>query len=283
MKDLIYLNSEYKNILKLSEKQFRKEKFLLQKELLKLQEWLLKNNKKLAVVFEGRDAAGKGSTIKKISENLMTRYFNIVELGPPTSQQNNSWFSTYKRLMPNEGEIVFFDRSWYSRAIIQPSMGYCTNAQYNYFMKKVVSWEEQMVKKEGLFLIKFYLSINKPTQLTRFNVRRTHQLKYWKLSDNDIESIEKWDVYSSYKERMFDKTSWNQAPWVIINSTNKMIAQLNCLRYVLDQFDYDGKIELKRKSWTASNQDRDLVFMDVYFENLTEDQYKLLSKLKQFL
>ena len=283
MKDLVYLNSEYKNIKNLSEKQFRKEKFLLQKELLKLQEWLLKNNKKLAVVFEGRDAAGKGSTIKKISENLMTRYFNIVELGPPTSKQNNSWFSTYKRLMPKEGEIVFFDRSWYSRAIIQPSMGYCTNAQYNYFMKKVVPWEKQMVDKEGLFLIKFYLSISKPTQLTRFNVRRTHQLKYWKLSDNDIESIGKWDVYSSFKERMFDKTSWNQAPWVIINSTNKMIAQLNCLRYVLDQFDYDGKVELKRKTWTTSNQDRDLVFMDVYFENLTEEQYNLLSKLKQFL
>ena len=230
MKDLVYLNSEYKNIKNLSEKQFRKEKFLLQKELLKLQEWLLKNNKKLAVVFEGRDAAGKGSTIKKISENLMTRYFNIVELGPPTSKQNNSWFSTYKRLMPKEGEIVFFDRSWYSRAIIQPSMGYCTNAQYNYFMKKVVPWEKQMVDKEGLFLIKFYLSISKPTQLTRFNVRRTHQLKYWKLSDNDIESIGKWDVYSSFKERMFNKTSWDHAPWVIINSTNKMIAQLNCLR-----------------------------------------------------
>ena len=283
MKDLVYLNSEYKNIKNLTEKQFRKEKFLLQKELLKLQEWLLKNNKKLAVVFEGRDAAGKGSTIKKISENLMTRYFNIVELGPPTSKQNNSWFSTYKRLMPKEGEIVFFDRSWYSRAIIQPSMGYCTNAQYNYFMKKVVPWEKQMVNKEGLFLIKFYLSINKPTQLTRFNVRRTHQLKYWKLSDNDIESIGKWDVYSSYKERMFNKTSWDHAPWVIINSTNKMIAQLNCLRYVLDQFDYDGKVELKRKSWSTNNQDRDLVFMDVYFENLTEEQYKLLSKLKQFL
>ena len=283
MKDLVYLNSEYKNIKNLSEKQFRKEKFLLQKELLKLQEWLLKNNKKLAVVFEGRDAAGKGSTIKKISENLMTRYFNIVELGPPTSKQNNSWFSTYKRLMPKEGEIVFFDRSWYSRAIIQPSMGYCTNAQYNYFMKKVVPWEKQMVDKEGLFLIKFYLSISKPTQLTRFNVRRTHQLKYWKLSDNDIESIGKWDVYSSYKERMFNKTSWDHAPWVIINSTNKMIAQLNCLRYVLDQFDYDGKVELKRKTWTTSNQDRDLVFMDVYFENLTEEQYNLLSKLKQFL
>ena len=283
MKDLVYLNSEYKNIKNLTEKQFRKEKFLLQKELLKLQEWLLKNNKKLAVVFEGRDAAGKGSTIKKISENLMTRYFNIVELGPPTSKQNNSWFSTYKRLMPKEGEIVFFDRSWYSRAIIQPSMGYCTNAQYNYFMKKVVPWEKQMVNKEGLFLIKFYLSISKPTQLTRFNVRRTHQLKYWKLSDNDIESIGKWDVYSSYKERMFNKTSWDHAPWVIINSTNKMIAQLNCLRYVLDQFDYDGKVELKRKSWSTNNQDRDLVFMDVYFENLTEEQYKLLSKLKQFL
>ena len=283
MDHLIYLNSEYKGIKKLSEKQFRKEKFLLQKEFLKLQEWLLENNKKMAIVFEGRDAAGKGSTIKKISENLMTRYYNIVELGPPTKKQNNSWFSTYKKLMPNKGEIVFFDRSWYSRAIIQPSMGYCTPAQYKYFMNKVVDWERQMVDEEGLYLIKFYLSINKPTQMTRFNVRKNHQLKYWKLSENDVESIKKWDVYSSYKERMFNKTSWDHAPWVVINSTNKMIAQLNCLRYVLDQFDYDGKVELKRKSWTTSNQDRDLVFMDVYFENLTEEQYQLLSKLKQFL
>lgn len=275
----IYLNSDYDS---LTNSQFHKEKFRLQKELLKLQEWMLKHKKKVAIVFEGRDAAGKGAAIRRISEHLMTNHFRVVELGVPTPQQNVNWLNTYKEMFPKEGEIVFFDRSWYSRALIQPTMGYCTENQYKYFMKRVVKWEQDLVDK-GVTIIKFYLSININTQATRFEIRRNHDLKYWKLSENDLESVEHWQTYTQYKEKMFEKTSWEGAPWVIMNANNKLIAQLNCIRYVLRTIDYDGKKDLKPKSWTVDEEDRSIMFLDVKFENLSEQQYILLSRLQQFL
>ncbi|RFC55863.1 polyphosphate kinase 2 family protein [Brumimicrobium aurantiacum] len=278
-KNCIYLNSDYTS---LTNNQFHKEKFRLQKELLKLQEWMLKYNKKVAIIFEGRDAAGKGAAIRRISEHLMTGHFRVVELGIPTKKQHKNWLNTYKAKLPKEGEIVFFDRSWYSRALIQPTMGYCTDHQYNYFMKRVVDWEKELVK-EGVIIIKFYLSINISTQATRFEIRRNHDLKYWKLSENDLESVDHWETYTKYKEKMFEKTSWDGAPWVIMNANNKLIAQLNCIRYVLRTIDYEGKKELKPKSWTIDEYDRSLMFLDVKFDNLSEEQYVLLSRIKQYL
>ncbi len=157
---IIYLNSEYNNF---SEKQYSDEKFKLQVELLKLQQWVVKYNKKIAIIFEGRDAAGKGSTIERFIEYLIPKYFRVFELGTPTEKQNKNWFKTHEKVLPKKGEIVFFDRSWYSRAMIQPTMGYCSKGQYKYFRSKINKWEKKLIK-DGLILIKFYLSVNKPTQ-----------------------------------------------------------------------------------------------------------------------
>ena len=165
-----YLNSEYLNI---TESQYSDEKFKLQVELLKLQEWVVQKNKRIAIIFEGRDAAGKGSTIKRFIEHLIPRHFRVYELGTPSEEQNNSWFKTHENVLPKKGEIVFFDRSWYSRAMIQPTMGYCSKSQYKYFMSNVCDWEKEQIQN-GLILIKFYLSVNKPTQKMRFHIRENH-------------------------------------------------------------------------------------------------------------
>jgi polyphosphate kinase len=272
-----YYNSEYKN---LSDKQYSKEKYRLQIELLKLQEWVVKNNKKVAIVFEGRDAAGKGSTIKRFIEHLMPKHINVFELGLPTKKENKSWFKTHEKVLPKKGEIVFFDRSWYSRAMIQPTMGYCSESQYEYFIKNVNKWEQSIIKKE-IILIKFYLSVNKSTQRIRFNIREKHKLKYWKLSENDLRTLKKWKEYTQYKKKMFNKTSTKIAPWVIINSNNKMIARLNAMRYVLNNIPYDGKSELKNVSWLVELQKDEIKLFGVKFKKLNKVQYDLLNKLKK--
>ena len=274
------MSIKYYNVFKeINDKQYQKEKFRLQVELLKLQEWVLNNGKRVAVIFEGRDAAGKGSAIKKIVENLMTKHFRVVELGSPSKKQNRSWFKTYEKTLPKNGEIVFYDRSWYSRAMIQPTMGYCNENQYNYFMNKVCSWEKKFINN-GLILIKFYLSVNQPTQLKRFYIRKHHMLKYWKLSQNDLKSVSNWDKYTFFKDIMFNKTSYRKSPWIIINANNKMTARLNALRYLLESINYDGKKNLKAKKWTLKKQNK-IQLDDVIFDNLTDDQYLLLNRIKQ--
>ena len=225
---IIYNRTEYKA---LSTRQYSKEKKRLQVELLKLEEWVIKNNKRVGIVLEGRDAAGKGSTIKRFIENMMPKAVDVIELGVPTKKQAKNWFRTWEKRLPEEGKIHFFDRSWYSRALIQPAMGYCKEAQYKYFMRKINSWEEEQMKK-GLILIKFYLSVSKENQELRFHMRETSSLKYWKLSSNDWEAHKKWRLFTSYKDQMFRKTSTHQCPWVIINSDIKMIGRLNAMRYV---------------------------------------------------
>ena len=272
-----YFNSEYKN---LSEKQYSKEKFRLQVELLKLQEWVVDKNKRVAIVFEGRDAAGKGSTIKRFIEYLMPKHLNVFELGLPTKKENKSWFKTHEKVLPKKGEIVFFDRSWYSRAMIQPTMGYCSDSQYKYFIKHVNKWEETLINKD-VIIIKFYLSVNKSTQKIRFNLREKHKLKYWKLSENDLRTLKKWKEYTFYKKKMFNKTSTKLSPWIIINSNNKMIARLNAMRYVLNKIPYEGKSELKNVSWLIELNKKEIKLFGVKFNELNNSQYKLLSKLKQ--
>ena len=272
-----YFNSEYNNV---SDKQYADEKFRLQVELLKLHEWVIKKNKRVAIVLEGRDAAGKGSTIKRFIEHLMTKHFRVYELGAPSDKENRSWFNTHEKALPKKGEIVFFDRSWYSRAMIQPTMGYCSKNQYKYFINHVNKWEENLIDN-GLILIKFYLSVNKPTQKMRFHLREKHKLKYWKLSQNDLETLKKWEEYTFYKNQMFDKTSTKKSPWIIINSNNKMVARLNAMRYVLNSIKYEGKVELKNVDWLIDMKSRSLKLFGVSFKELTNDQYALLSKLKQ--
>jgi len=273
---IIYNRTKYKE---LSFKSYQKEKRRLQIELLKLQEWIIQSEKRLAIVFEGRDAAGKGATIKRFIENLIPKTKRVVELGVPTANQNKMWFKTYDKLLPQKGEIVFFDRSWYTRGLIQPAMGYCTDRQYNYFMKKVNDWEKKHVDN-GLLLIKFYLSVSKKNQEQRFVFRQNSPLKYWKLSENDLKAAKEWDLFTHYKEQVFANSEPNDNPWVVINSDNKMIARLNAMRYVLSSCDYMGKKVLKDKKWSKEIEEYDIEVDGVKFKRLTKEQYELLYKLK---
>ena len=211
---------------------------------MKLQEWVIKNNERVAIVFEGRDSAGKGSTIKRFIEYLNPKHFRVVALGLPTEEEKNNWFGRYEKHLPNPGEIVFFDRSWYNRGVVEPAMGYCSEEQYMSFIENVGDWEESMIKK-GLILIKFWFSITKEKQQLRFELRKQSPLKYWKFSPNDAKVVDKWDIITKYKNQMFNKTSTRMSPWVIINSNDKKIGRLNAMRYVLDKIKYDNKDETK--------------------------------------
>ncbi len=273
---IIYNRTSYKE---LTLKSYQKEKRRLQIELLKLQEWIIDSGQRLAIVLEGRDAAGKGATIKRFIENLIPKTMRVVELGVPSASQNRMWFKTYDRLLPKSGEIVFFDRSWYTRGLIQPAMGYCTERQYKYFMKKVNTWEKAHIEN-GLLLIKFYLSVSKENQQQRFVFRQNSPLKYWKLSANDINAAKEWDLFTYYKEQIFSNSAPNENPWVIINSDNKMIARLNSMRYVLSSFNYPGKKVLKDKRWSKEIPEYDIEIDEVKFKDLTKEQYELLYRLK---
>lgn len=221
-------------------KKYEGEKYQIQIELLKLQEWVVKNKKRVSIVFEGRDAAGKGSTIKRFVEYLNPRYFKVVALGVPTEEEKRDWFGRYEKHLPNPGEIVFFDRSWYNRAVVEPAMGYCSEDQYIDFIENVTKWEENLVN-DGMVLIKFWFSISKEKQELRFKIRQSSPLKYWKFSPNDSKVIDKWDIITKYKNQMFSRTSSNKSPWVIVNSNDKKIGRLNAMRYVLSSIDYDDK------------------------------------------
>jgi len=272
----IYNRTEYKE---LAPSAYSKEKKRIQVELLKLQEHIIENKGRVAIVFEGRDAAGKGSTIKRFIENMMPKSVEVIELGVPTKKQEKSWFRTWNKRMPKEGNICFYDRSWYSRAIIQPVMKYCTEKQYKYFMYKVNSWEEKLID-DGIILIKFYLSISKENQKLRFHLREVNPLKYWKLSPNDWKANKNWQVLTKFKEHMFKQTSTPRSPWVIINSDNKMIARLNAMRYVLSNIEYANKQTIKTKKWNREEPKYELRVNNVLFENLNKEKYKLLYRIK---
>jgi len=273
---IIYNRTEYKT---LRQHQYQAEKKRLQVELLKLQEWSIKEKRQIAIIFEGRDAAGKGSTIKRFIENMMPKSVDVIELGVPTKKQEKNWFRTWNNRLPGIGKIHFFDRSWYSRALIQPSMNYCTESQYKYFMKNVNKWEKDHIDK-GVIIIKLYLSLSKENQQLRFRLREKSALKYWKLSSNDWKAHKKWQIFTNFKEQMFSKTSSIESPWVIINSDNKMIARLNAMRYVLSNINYTDKKKLKSKKWTREDPSYELILNNVRFKDLTKEQYDLLYRIK---
>lgn len=224
----------------LSRKQFEREKFGLQVELLKLQEWAKANGKKIAIVFEGRDSAGKGSTIKRFIEYLNPKGVRVVALGVPNTWEKRNWFKRYEKHMPKDGEMVFFDRSWHNRSVVEPAMGYCTEEQYTKFMNSVNQWEESLVDS-GIILVKFWFSITKEKQLQRFELRKQSPLKYWKFSPNDEKVVSKWDLITFYKKQLFSRNSTLKCPWVVINTNDKKVGILNAIRYVLSVIDYDGK------------------------------------------
>jgi polyphosphate kinase 2 len=215
----------------------------LQMELVKLQRWVVKNKKRVVIIFEGRDAAGKGGNIRRFTEHLNPRAMRVVALTKPTEVERGQWyFRRYIKELPNEGEIVFFDRSWYNRAVVEPVMGFCTERQYQNFMVQVSEFEH-MLYEDGAILIKFWFSISKEEQLARFNSRLSTPLKRWKFSPVDRKGQELWDSYTHYKEQMFSKTHTSYSPWIIVKANNKKLARLESIRYVLSQFNYDGKEE----------------------------------------
>ena len=225
----------------LSKKVYRKELFDLQVELLKLQEWLKKTGKTVIIVFEGRDSAGKGSSIKKFTENLNPRYYNVIALGIPTPEERKSWWDRYRKEI-KPGMINLFDRSWYNRGLIEPVMGYGSMEEYEDFMENVSDFENDLVK-EGDYLFKLWFSIDKTTQKRRFDIRQKSPLKYWKYSPNDSKMQDLWDRFTEFKEKLFDKTSTLNHPWVIVDAEDKRISGLNSIRYVLQNIPYEGKNE----------------------------------------
>ena len=220
---------------------YENEKRLLQIELVKLQQWVKKYNKRVAVIFEGRDAAGKGGNIRRFMEHLNPRSTRLVALSKPTDVEQGQWyFRRYIQHLPNPGEIVFFDRSWYNRAVVEPVMGFCSDRQYNQFMLQLPEFEH-MLYEDGVVIIKFWLSITKDEQARRFNSRMDNPLKRWKFSEVDKKGQDLWNEYTKYKELMFSKTHTNFCPWIIVKTNVKYTARLECMRYVLSQFDYEGK------------------------------------------
>lgn len=213
----------------------------LQIELIKMQTWAIENNERIIILFEGRDAAGKGGAIRRITERINPRHMRIVALPKPTEEQNTQWyFQRYVEQFPVAGEIVFFDRSWYNRAVVEPVMGFCTDIQYKKFLQQVPEFEH-MLYEDGIVVIKFWLSISKEEQLKRFEARKDNPLKRWKFSPVDKKGQELWDKYTYYKAEMFTNTHTTYCPWTIIKTNNKKTARLEAMRYVLSKFDYDGK------------------------------------------
>ncbi|MCP3911254.1 MAG: polyphosphate kinase 2 [Actinomycetia bacterium] len=213
----------------------------LQIELVKLQRSVQIEGRRVAILFEGRDAAGKGGTIRRFIEHLNPRTAKVAALAKPTEVEQGQWyFQRYTQQLPNPGEIVFFDRSWYNRAVVEPVMGFCTDQQYRVFLKQVPEFEH-MLYEDGVELIKFWFSISQEVQAQRFDSRRKDPLKQWKLSPVDAEAQERWEVYTRYKEEMFSKTHTSFSPWAIVRSNDKKKARLESMRHVLAQLDYDGK------------------------------------------
>jgi len=240
LKELLASKSgKYKAILETIK--YEEELRKLQVELVKFQQWVAKNNKRVAVIFEGRDAAGKGGAIRRFMEHLSPRTSRLVALNKPTDIEKGQWyFMRYIKELPNPGEIVFYDRSWYNRAVVEPVMGFCDDKEYNEFMSQVPEFEH-MLHEDGLIIVKFWLSISKDEQKKRFNSRMKNPLKRWKFSPVDQKGQELWEKYSHFKEQMYSKTHTSYSPWVIVKTNNKEVARLECIRYVLSKFDYDGK------------------------------------------
>ena len=223
--------------------EYEEAKYRLQIELLKLQYWAEDNGERHIIVFEGRDAAGKGGTIKRFIEHLNPRAARVVALTKPTTTEQGQWyFQRYVQHFPTQGEIVLFDRSWYNRAGVERVMGFCSDDEYAEFMRQAPDFE-RLIVDAGTHLTKFWFSVTRREQRTRFAIRQIDPVRRWKLSPMDLESLGRWEPYSAAKEAMFAGTDTDHAPWITIRSNDKKRARLNAMRYFLSQFSYDGKNE----------------------------------------
>ncbi len=239
--DLGFEQGEFPYNEKISKSEYEARKAELQIELLKVQEWVVETGQKLVILFEGRDAAGKGGTIKRFMEHLNPRNARVVALNKPTDKERSQWFfQRYVEQLPAGGEIVLFDRSWYNRAGVERVMGFCSPEEYLEFMRETPELE-RMLTRSGITLFKYWFSVTQDEQKRRFEARENEPLKKWKLSPIDKKSLDKWDDYTEAKEAMFFYTDTADAPWTIIKSKDKKRARLNCMQHFLGSLDYPGK------------------------------------------
>lgn len=225
---------------KLPKKHYEEELARLQVELIKLQAWVKENGEKVVVIFEGRDAAGKGGTIKRITERLNPRICRVIALPAPTEREKTQWyFQRYAEHLPAAGEIVLLDRSWYNRAGVERVMGFCSEDEYIEFLRSCPEFERMLVRS-GIRLIKYWFSVSDSEQEKRFQSRLSDITKHWKLSPMDLESRNRWVEYSKAKDAMFAHTDIKQAPWHVVDADDKKKARLNCISHLLSQFDYQG-------------------------------------------
>jgi len=232
-------------MLKIDKKEYKHALYDLQVELVKFQKSVIANEKKVCLIFEGRDAAGKDGTIKRFTEHLSPREMRVVALGKPSDRETKSWyFQRYVPHLPAGGEIVFFNRSWYNRAGVEKVMGFCTDREHQRFMEEVGDFEHLLTHSDMLFF-KYYLDISKEEQKRRLDARREDPLKQWKISPIDQRAQELWDAYSQARDEMFVKTDFIYAPWHLVHCDDKKTARINVIRHFLSQVDYEGKEEEK--------------------------------------
>ncbi len=271
-KKIAHIETPYKDI---TLQDYTVEKRRLQLELLKVQQCIVEEKMRVVISLDGRDAAGKGATIKRLIEKLMPKFYHAVELGIPTKNESKYWFRRYESHFPHPGEIVFFDRSWYNRALIEPTMGYCSEAQYKYFMRNVLKWERKHIDK-GLVMIKFYLSVSSETQLLRFHERLSDPLKFWKFSENDMHARAKWERFTRYKEQMFARTSSAKSPWVVVNANNAFEGRLTCMLHIIRAL---GKTDFVPLTGEDVRKTYKIEVNGVPFKGLNAMQYATLQSL----
>ncbi|MBK5926198.1 polyphosphate kinase 2 [Rhodobaculum claviforme] len=234
-------SGRYPYARRMGRRPYEAEKARLQAELLKVQLWAQDTGQKFVILFEGRDAAGKGGTIKRFTEHLNPRFARVVALNKPTEEERGQWyFQRYVAHLPTSGEMVFYDRSWYNRAGVERVMGFCTPTEYLEFMRQAPLFEQMLVRSD-IKLFKYWFSVSQREQRVRFKAREVDPLKRWKLSPIDLASLDKWDDYTEAKEAMFFYTDTADAPWTIVKSNDKKRARLNCMRHFLASLDYPGK------------------------------------------
>ena len=243
------ISDSYPYRVKLARDEYERQKAELQVELLKMQRWVQDTGERVVLLFEGRDAAGKGGTIKRFMEHLNPRGASVVALPAPSERERGQWyFQRYVQRLPSKGEIVFFDRSWYNRAVVEPVLGFCSPAENLRFLRDVTTFEELLVN-DGFHLFKFWFSVSREEQMRRFLSRAQDRLKQWKISDVDIKSLSLWDEYTEAKKTMFAATDTKVAPWVVVKSDDKKRARVNCMRYVLRNLPYEQDAVMRvRKS-----------------------------------
>ncbi len=240
-KKQIFPDANYPYERKLSRRKYEDEKRHLQIELIKMQNWVRETGQRVVILFEGRDAAGKGGTIKRVMEHMNPRGARVVALEKPTSEEAGQWyFQRYIKHLPTKGEIVLFDRSWYNRAGVERVMNFCTPEQYLEFMRQAPEFE-RMLARDGILLFKLWFSVSRKEQFRRFHARLSDPLKQWKLSPIDLQSLDKWDDYTAAKEAMFFYTDTMDAPWTVVKSDCKKRARLNAMRFLLNSMDYPSK------------------------------------------